>query len=172
MSSRAKSFHTSCLRKVWLKASWLFVKYFFAKTDPVWIISSQYRSAWVFLSGAQSSLRKSIEFRICQHRTNYIVGHNGRNVIFWNQQSFHQNTQSSSERHDNCWSVVEADMRFVKKFTWPDFSAKNFTHLKCVNCDNFYWKRNSVNALISVILVDFLLCKIWTVSVQNHTRCV
>ena len=76
MSSRAKSFHTSCLRKVWLKASWLFVIYFFAKTDPVWIISSQYRSAWVFLSGAQSSLRKSIVFRICQHRTNYTGGHN------------------------------------------------------------------------------------------------
>ena len=128
MSSRAKSFHTSCLRKVWLKASWLFVIYFFAKTDPVWIISSQYRSAWVFLSGAQSSLRKSIVFRICQHRTNYTGGHNGQNVIFWNQQSFHHNTQSSSERHDNCWSVVEADMRFVKKFTWPDFWAKNFTH--------------------------------------------
>ena len=41
----------------------------------------------------------------------------------------------------------------------------------------FYSKRNSVNALISVILIAFLLefnlvCKILTFSVQNHTWCV
>ena len=28
MSSRAKSFHSYCLRRVWLKVSWLFVKHF------------------------------------------------------------------------------------------------------------------------------------------------
>ena len=30
------------------------------------------------------------------------------------------------------------DLRFVKKFTRPDFWANNFTHHKCVNCDYFY----------------------------------
>ena len=32
---------------------------------------------------------------------------------------------------------VPSDMEFVKKFTHPDFQAKNFTPQKCVNCDIF-----------------------------------
>ena len=31
----------------------------------------------------------------------------------------------------------EIDMEFVKKFTQPDFQAKNFTPQKRVNCDIF-----------------------------------
>ena len=53
--------------------------------------------------------------------------------------------------------ALTSDLRFVKKFTRPDFLAKNFTHQKYVNCNYFYSKRNSINALISVILVAFLL---------------
>ena len=40
------------------------------------------------------------------------------------------------------------DLRFVKKFTRPDFWTKHFTHKKGINYDYFYSKRNSVNALI------------------------
>ena len=37
------------------------------------------------------------------------------------------------------------------------FSGKNYTHGKYINWDNFYSLRNSMNALISVILVICLL---------------
>ena len=63
------------------------------------------------------------------------------------------------------------DLRFVKKFTRPDFLAKTLTHWKCVYCNYFYSKINSVNAFISVILVVFLLefeCLFITVSVNYH----
>ena len=46
--------------------------------------------------------------------------HNEYNV----QVSKHKNTR-------------QADMEFVKKFTHPDFQAKNFTPQKRVNCDIF-----------------------------------
>ena len=52
-----------------------------------------------------------------------------------------------------------AQMRFVKIFTRPDFQARNFTHKKCVNGDNFYLQWNRRNApVISVILVRIQLC--------------
>ena len=68
-------------------------------------------------------------------------------------------------------------LSYVKKFTQPNFLAKNL-HTKSEKIAMIFTKNwNCVNALISVILVDFLLefnwmCKMLTVSVQNHTWCL
>ena len=43
----------------------------------------------------------------------------------------------------------KADLRFVKKFTQPDFRTKNCTH----NLRRFFSKRNSINALIQQLFV-------------------
>ena len=40
----------------------------------------------------------------------------------------------------------DADMIFVQNFTQPDFQAKSFTPQKCVICDSFFLRINSVNA--------------------------
>ena len=42
--------------------------------------------------------------------------------------------------------AVNKDMIFVKKFTLPDFQAKNFTPQKCVICNIVHARYKSVNA--------------------------
>ena len=44
--------------------------------------------------------------------------------------------------------VSEADLRFFKKITQPNFWAKNCTNKKCVNYDYFYLE--CINALKSI----------------------
>ena len=43
--------------------------------------------------------------------------------------------------------IVVPDMEFVQNFTPPDFEAKNFTSSKCVICNIFHSRLNSINAL-------------------------
>ena len=51
-----------------------------------------------------------------------------------------------SSNHITYPKVTKAGMRFVKKITQPDFWAKKFTHLRCVNYGYFYSEWNSLNA--------------------------
>ena len=64
------------------------------------------------------------------------------------------------------------DLRFVKKFTRPDFRVKNFTHQKCIICDFFFWKKQCKCIKVVFLLELNWVCKTLTVSVQNHTWCV
>ena len=59
-----------------------------------------------------------------------------------------ENPNLSDIMNLKCIVYFSSDLRFVKKFARPEFRTKNFTHKKCVNCDYFYSKGNSVNALI------------------------
>ena len=68
-------------------------------------------------------------------------------------------------------------LEICQKIYTTGFRGKKFYTLKVRKLWWFLLKRNCVNALISVILVDFSLefnwvCKILTVSVQNHKSCV
>ena len=83
------------------------------------------------------------------------------------------------ERFPGRWVLIFSSSVIVVLVTWHsqtwDF-LKNL-HIRIFGPKTLHTKINSVNALISVILEDFLLefnwlCKILTVSVQNHTWCV
>ena len=68
-------------------------------------------------------------------------------------------------------------LEICQKIYTTEFPGQKFYTIKVRKLRLFLLKRNSVNALKSVILVASLLefnsvCKILTVSVQNHTKCV
>ena len=72
---------------------------------------------------------------------------------------------------------AQSRLEICQKFYTTGFSSQKIYTLKMPKLRLSYSKRNSVNALIPVILVACLLesnfvCKILTFSVQNHTWCV
>ena len=78
-----------------------------------------------------------------------------------------ENPNLSDIMNLKCIVYFSSDLRFVKKFTRPDFRTKNFTHKKCVICDYFYLKKKQRKCITFVaFLLEFnWVCKILTVSV-------
>ena len=66
--------------------------------------------------------------------------------------------------------TIAADLRFVKKFTRPDFRAKNFTHEKFVM--QLFLLKEKQHTCIYISYFSSFFIKILTVSIQNHTLSV
>ena len=82
--------------------------------------------------------------RLEQHVTNSPAGHTeAKDENFTEEYCWLHARQRCTLKvivHFKPWAVDDLGGRLeiCQKFTQPDFWAQNFTHKKCVNCDDFY----------------------------------